>query len=560
MNYPRSASSCSGPADMTVLVTRTDLFDSGTYFEREMVSDDRNTTSPGPSFGGISKNQIIDKQKQHYLIPELGDYSWRKPVSSDQANQGTVDVYVCQPQSNFGKTSDIVVNEDISNTGRSGFRHSWMHPSALLVDKNTPNPLSMNPELTKYWNQRRRLFSRFDSGIELDDEGWYSVTPEQIADHVASRMVELVQHNRYDQMQRDASFPYNLTKNDENIVVLDAFCGCGGNGISFAKLSHVRKVICVDIDRTKLRKAANNASIYEIPATKIVFVECNVLFILQYCYRDGKFILDEPVSTPEAAMKLMEAMPPPVETETYKGFQVGGIELLPHNIDVVFLDPPWGGVDYAVFGKNGYDLQRNMRIQRPSNRSCNVSAFTQPFESSPGSNINEFFDTFQTTPRNKQERRAQFNSGLDESNCANGAELLAAAAMATSPDRHVIYDVPRNTNRVSLGQSALLAGYHGTIKVEEHYLNGRLKTITAYFGRDWKDHVLMPLSLAKVQNNKRSDNEKTMAEEEFETELLQPIVETSTEKITDDIVPEQSNYDVKGREELEGPALPFLPA
>ena len=49
------------------------------------------------------------------------------------------------------------------------------------------------------------MFSRFDEGIELDNESWFSVTPEAIAQHIAERC-------RCD-------------------VIIDAFCGVGGNAI-----------------------------------------------------------------------------------------------------------------------------------------------------------------------------------------------------------------------------------------------------------------------------------------------------------------------------------------
>jgi len=39
----------------------------------------------------------------------------------------------------------------------------------------------------KYWKQRYKLFSRFDKGIQMDREGWFSVTPERIAHHIANR-------------------------------------------------------------------------------------------------------------------------------------------------------------------------------------------------------------------------------------------------------------------------------------------------------------------------------------------------------------------------------------
>ena len=42
-----------------------------------------------------------------------------------------------------------------------------------------------NP-LKKYWLQRYSLFSEFDKGVILDDESWYSVTPEIIAWHQAT--------------------------------------------------------------------------------------------------------------------------------------------------------------------------------------------------------------------------------------------------------------------------------------------------------------------------------------------------------------------------------------
>ena len=62
-----------------------------------------------------------------------------------------------------------------------------------------------SPKLRKYWLQRFDLFSRFDEGCQLDAEGWYSVTPEAIAQH---------------QAQRCASR-----------LLIDAFAGAGGNTI-----------------------------------------------------------------------------------------------------------------------------------------------------------------------------------------------------------------------------------------------------------------------------------------------------------------------------------------
>jgi trimethylguanosine synthase len=67
---------------------------------------------------------------------------------------------------------------------------------------------NISNDIAKYWAQRYSLFSLFDSGIKMDEEGWFSVTPELIAKHHASRV--------------GAG------------IVIDCFTGVGGNAIHFA--------------------------------------------------------------------------------------------------------------------------------------------------------------------------------------------------------------------------------------------------------------------------------------------------------------------------------------
>ncbi|XP_071593671.1 trimethylguanosine synthase [Heliangelus exortis] len=139
-----------------------------------------------------------------------------------------------------------------------------------------PAEIAADPELAKYWAQRYRLFSRFDEGIKLDREGWFSVTPEKIAEHIAVRV----------------SQSFNCD------IIVDAFCGVGGNAIQFALTS--KRVIAIDIDPEKLSLARNNAEVYGV-ADQIEFV-CGDFMVL--------------------AADLQA--------------------------DVVFLSPPWGGPDYAT--------------------------------------------------------------------------------------------------------------------------------------------------------------------------------------------------------------------
>lgn len=101
---------------------------------------------------------------------------------------------------------------------------------------------------SKYWNQRYRLFSLFDKGISLDQESWYSVTPEEIAIHIAQRCVQ-----------------------NNPLIIFDPFCGVGGNSIQFALASKSVFVIASDICPSKIAMAKHNAEIYQAQ-DRILFI------------------------------------------------------------------------------------------------------------------------------------------------------------------------------------------------------------------------------------------------------------------------------------------------
>jgi hypothetical protein len=106
-----------------------------------------------------------------------------------------------------------------SMTPRALYHTTRMHLRSLIVFKNVclPSILStMCADLKSGidFSQRARYFSLYSTppGCLLDEEGWYSVTPELVANQIAERC-------RCD-------------------TVLDAFCGVGGNAIAFAKTCH----------------------------------------------------------------------------------------------------------------------------------------------------------------------------------------------------------------------------------------------------------------------------------------------------------------------------------
>jgi trimethylguanosine synthase len=268
------------------------------------------------------------------------------------------------------------------------------------------NPYPSEDVADKFWSQRRRLFTRFDDGIQLDKESWFSVTPEAIADHIASKMLA-------------SSSTTTTTPSQPGVVILDPFCGCGGNAIAFARHNAVALVVCVDLDLEKLRRAAVNAKIYDIPNDKMVFIHGNACQVISM-YDEGKLVQSEGQEKKKNA------------TATAMQYLIGGLELLPKNIDMMFLSPPWGGMDYIRVGKRNYTL------------SC-------------------------------------IKVDENDDNRIHGEQLLELAAKSLGHGP-VAYFLPRNTNGTQLGKSVLRAGYRGRMELEQNVLNGKLKTVTAYIG------------------------------------------------------------------------------
>ena len=212
------------------------------------------------------------------------------------------------------------------------------------------------------------------------------------------------------------------------MVVLDPFCGCGGNAIAFAKRPEISLVVCVDTDLSKLEMAANNASIYKIPMDKLLFVHDNATRVLSW-YASGRLDRAQTANPnkEEDARKL-------------EGYPCNGS--LPERLDCIFLSPPWGGIDYGNVGKSHFNLESHIQLKGHTNKDMD--------EEATDTNI-------------------------------NGEELLT---MSVKASKRVVYFLPRNLNGITMGRSALQAGCVGTMELEKNVLNGKFKTVTAYFGFD----------------------------------------------------------------------------
>ncbi len=120
----------------------------------------------------------------------------------------------------------------------------------------------------KYINRRRFLFSRFDEGIQLDEESWYSVVAESIAKDVAAQLL--------------ASYG-----EDRHLKIIDGFCGAGGLSIQLATI--FQHIISIELDPVKTKYLMNNAKIYGVD--KNIDVICSDFLLLRPLQADVIFLL-----------------------------------------------------------------------------------------------------------------------------------------------------------------------------------------------------------------------------------------------------------------------------
>ena len=148
----------------------------------------------------------------------------------------------------------------------------------------------------------------------------------------------------------------------KGLVVLDAFCGCGGNAIAFAQRPEVSLVVCIDTDLSRLQMAAKNASIYGIERSKLLFVHDNAVRILGL-YSDGALINDA------------QSVSGDVKSTSLHGYTFGST--LPNRINCIFLSPPWGGSEYQDIGKGHFQVKTHISVRDSEDKSVNGQELLQ---------------------------------------------------------------------------------------------------------------------------------------------------------------------------------------
>jgi len=113
-------------------------------------------------------------------------------------------------------------------------------------NKEQREELGINKNIRKYFIKRFFLFSRFDDGIQLDEESWYSVVGEPISLWLKQRLLN-------SKIQLNSIF--------------EPFVGVGGLAVHLSCIAH--RYIVNDLDPAKIEMLRNNLAVYGADQTNI---------------------------------------------------------------------------------------------------------------------------------------------------------------------------------------------------------------------------------------------------------------------------------------------------
>ena len=138
--------------------------------------------------GNLPKPSALEKVKKH-LLAEVQDTASSEEFGSpaedsEKEKKADSEEEFYTPEEDDQEDEKFYDVEASPMKSKSRSKHPKLEREPPIP---VPEELAAFPHISKYWAQRYRLFSMYDDGVKLDQESWYSITPEKIAEHIAER-------------------------------------------------------------------------------------------------------------------------------------------------------------------------------------------------------------------------------------------------------------------------------------------------------------------------------------------------------------------------------------
>lgn len=264
-------------------------------------------------------------------------------------------------------------------------------------------------------------------------------------------------------------------------VIVDAFCGVGGNAIQFAftcekgefvNLStilfnkiyfdpyfylhflnfNIFIVIAIDNSPIRLACALNNAKIYGV-ADRITFI-----------------LADFQTWSKEYLKKKEKGE---IKTED--------------EVEVIFLSPPWGGIDYMDSSSNK-NSDPNNDSSTPNSKKISTITSSIPIPNYTPTRPSPTTATPSTLLHSTSDNILKLSYPLSAIKPLPGADLFTLSRSITP---HIAYYLPRNTSMEEISELTTISPWINeetgeiikdeVIEVEEEWMGRKLKAITVYF-------------------------------------------------------------------------------
>ena len=298
-------------------ITMAKFYGGAVHFFESLIDEEEDRSASGAS---VRREQVV------VILPGIDIRGRLKNLNAHTHNQSRITrilKYLGEMGSEHLKIAFIeflifhICHNPLKISWNSSFTKSGRGPAALVFWINTVFNDDERKRLFKSFSmcygRDRKIRTKLLKGLpkqvssewKVDEEGSYSQTSWSEAEAITDLMVDTF---------RDM---FRITR---KLNIIDATASIGGNTVSFLDSDDVETVLAIEPNNTRVR-----------------YLDINIDTFIRHMDKKGTKNMRDKIRIENDSFNADSSI---YNAETIFGSQ--------YNADIVFIDPPWGGVDYAM--------------------------------------------------------------------------------------------------------------------------------------------------------------------------------------------------------------------